>query len=182
VASTVNELLLIDYLLAQSREPREKAYLINHYLEQFRGTVYRQTMFAEFEKKIYEQVEQGQTLTAEGLCQSYRELNRLYYGPDTVLDEEIDMEWARIPHFYSAFYVYKYATGFSAAVALKEQILQEGKPAVARYLEFLKSGSSDYPLNLLKKAGVDLTTPEPVEKALHLFARLVTEMERVLDI
>ena len=182
VASTVNELLLIDYLLAQSREPREKAYLINHYLEQFRGTVYRQTMFAEFEKKIHEQVEQGQTLTAEGLCQSYRELNRLYYGPDTLLDEEIDMEWARIPHFYSAFYVYKYATGFSAAVALKEQILQEGKPAVARYLEFLKSGSSDYPLNLLRKAGVDLTTPEPVEKALHLFARLVTEMERVLDI
>ncbi len=182
VASTVNELLLIDYLLAQSREPREKAYLINHYLEQFRGTVYRQTMFAEFEKKIHEQVEQGQTLTAEGLCQSYRELNRLYYGPDTLLDEEIDMEWARIPHFYSAFYVYKYATGFSAAVALKEQILQEGKPAVARYLEFLKSGSSDYPLNLLRKAGVDLTTPEPVEKALQLFARLVTEMERVLDI
>ena len=182
VASTVNELLLIDYLLAQSREPREKAYLINHYLEQFRGTVYRQTMFAEFEKKIHEQVEQGQTLTAEGLCQSYRELNRLYYGPDTVLDEEIDMEWARIPHFYSAFYVYKYATGFSAAVALKEQILQEGKPAVARYLEFLKSGSSDYPLNLLKKAGVDLTTPEPVEKALQLFARLVAEMERVLNL
>jgi len=182
VASTVNELLLIDYLLAQSREPREKAYLINHYLEQFRGTVYRQTMFAEFEKKIHERVEQGQTLTAEGLCQSYRELNRLYYGPDTLLDEEIDMEWARIPHFYSAFYVYKYATGFSAAVALKEQILQEGKPAVERYLEFLKSGSSDYPLNLLRKAGVDLTTPEPVEKALHLFARLVTEMERVLDI
>ncbi|ABI69217.1 oligoendopeptidase F [Syntrophomonas wolfei] len=182
VASTVNELLLIDYLLAQSREPREKAYLINHYLEQFRGTVYRQTMFAEFEKKIHEQVEQGQTLTADGLCQSYRELNRLYYGTDTVLDEEIDMEWARIPHFYSAFYVYKYATGFSAAVALKEQILQEGKPAVARYLEFLKSGSSDYPLNLLKKAGVDLTTPEPVEKALHLFARLVAEMEAVLNV
>lgn len=182
VASTVNELLLIDYLLAQSREPREKAYLINHYLEQFRGTVYRQTMFAEFEKKIHEQVEQGQTLTAEGLCHSYRELNRLYYGPDTLLDEEIDMEWARIPHFYSAFYVYKYATGFSAAVALKEQILHEGKPAVDRYLEFLKSGSSDYPLNLLKKAGVDLTTPEPVEKALHLFARLVTEMEAVLNV
>jgi oligoendopeptidase F len=182
VASTVNELLLIDYLLAQSREPREKAYLINHYLEQFRGTVYRQTMFAEFEKKIHEQVEQGQTLTAEGLCHNYRELNRLYYGPDTLLDEEIDMEWARIPHFYSAFYVYKYATGFSAAVALKEQILHEGKPAVDRYLEFLKSGSSDYPLNLLRKAGVDLTTPEPVEKALHLFARLVTEMEAVLNV
>ncbi|MDD2510325.1 MAG: oligoendopeptidase F [Syntrophomonas sp.] len=182
VASTVNELLLIDYLLTQSREPREKAYLINHYLEQFRGTVYRQTMFAEFEKKIHEQVEQGQTLTAEGLGQSYRDLNRLYYGPDTVLDEEIDMEWARIPHFYSAFYVYKYATGFSAAVALKEQILQEGQPAVDRYLEFLKSGSSDYPLNLLKKAGVDLTTPEPVEKALDIFARLVAEMEAVLNI
>ena len=182
VASTVNELLLIDYLLTQSREPREKAYLINHYLEQFRGTVYRQTMFAEFEKKIHEQVEQGQTLTAEGLCHNYRELNRLYYGPDTLLDEEIDMEWARIPHFYSAFYVYKYATGFSAAVALKEQILHEGKPAVDRYLEFLKSGSSDYPLNLLRKAGVDLTTPEPVEKALHLFARLVTEMEAVLNV
>lgn len=180
VASTVNELLLIDYLLGESHETRERAYLINHYLEQFRGTLYRQTMFAEFEKMIHEQAEQGQALTAEGLCQSYRELNRLYYGPDMVLDEEIDMEWARIPHFYSAFYVYKYATGFSAAVALKEQILHGGKPAVERYLEFLKSGGSDYPLNLLKKAGVDLATPEPVEKALQLFARLVGDMEGVL--
>lgn len=180
VASTVNESLLIDYMLKNSRNPQEKAYLINHYLEQFRGTVYRQTMFAEFEKIIHEAVEQGETLTPEMLSKVYRELNRLYYGPEVVLDEQIDMEWARIPHFYSAFYVYKYATGFSAATALKQRILQEGQPAVDRYLEFLKSGSSDYPLSILKKAGVDLTTPEPVEQALEYFGQLVQEMESVL--
>jgi len=155
-------------------------YLINHYLEEFRGTVYRQTMFAEFEKIIHEKVEAGETLTPDALSAIYRELNRLYYGPEIVLDREIEIEWARIPHFYSAFYVYKYATGFSAATAIKEMILSEGEPARKRYMEFLASGASDYPLNLLKKAGVDLTTPEPVEKALKYFSSLVDELETLV--
>lgn len=180
VASTVNESLLIDYMIKQSRQREEKMYLINHYLEQFRGTVYRQTMFAEFEKIIHEKVEQGEALTPDLLNKIYRDLNSLYYGPDVFLDPEIDLEWARIPHFYSAFYVYKYATGFSAATALKKQILEEGQPAVERYLNFLKSGSSDYPLNLLKKAGVDLSTPQPVEDALQYFGELVAQFEALV--
>jgi len=180
VASTVNESLLIDYLLKQSNNRQEKLYLINHYLEQFRGTVYRQTMFAEFEKITHELVEQGEGLTPDELCRIYRELNSLYFGPDVVIDQEIEVEWSRIPHFYSAFYVYKYATGFSAATAIKEKILEEGGAAVSRYMDFLKSGSSDYPLNLLKKAGVDLNTPQPVERALDFFGRLLDEMEELL--
>ncbi len=180
VASTVNESLLIDYLLKKSTDPREKMFLINHYLEQFRGTVYRQTMFAEFEKIVHDQVEAGQALTPDALSSIYRDLNALYYGPEVVLDKEIDMEWARIPHFYSAFYVYKYATGFSAATAIKQMILEEGQPAVDRYLDFLSSGSYDYPVNLLQKAGVDLTTPEPVDKALQYFGRLVSELEAMI--
>jgi len=180
VASTVNESLLIDYLLQNSQDKQEKIYLINHYLEQFRGTVYRQTMFAEYEKIIHERAEQGEALTPELLKQIYRDLNRLYYGSELVMDEEIDFEWARIPHFYSAFYVYKYATGFSTATALKEQILQEGEPAVARYLDFLKSGSTDYPINLLKKAGVDLLTPQPVNDALRYFEELLNQLEELV--
>lgn len=180
VASTVNESLLIDYLLANSQDKQEKIYLINHYLEQFRGTVYRQTMFAEFEKIIHERAEQGEAQTTELLASIYRDLNKVYYGPDVILDEEIDLEWARIPHFYSAFYVYKYATGFSAATAIKEAISQEGQPAVQRYLEFLKSGGSDYPIQLLQKAGVDLTTPEPVDDALQYFAKLLGELENLI--
>ncbi len=180
VASTVNESLLIDYLLKNSQDKQEKIYLINHYLEQFRGTVYRQAMFAEYEKIIHEQAEKGEALTPEFLKQIYRDLNLLYYGPGIVLDEEIELEWARIPHFYSAFYVYKYATGFSTATALKEQIISEGQPAVARYLNFLKSGSSDYPINLLKNAGVDLLTPEPVSDALQYFGKLLDQLEELL--
>ena len=180
VASTVNESLLIDYLLQHSSNRQEKMYLINHYLEQFRGTVYRQTMFAEFEKIIHEKVEAGGGLTPEELCGIYRELNALYFGPEVVIDPEIEVEWSRIPHFYSAFYVYKYATGFSAATAIKEQILKEGELAVARYLEFLKSGNSDYPLNLLKRAGVDLATPQPVEQALEYFGQLLDQMEELI--
>lgn len=180
VASTVNESLLIDYLLKKSTDPREKMYLINHYLEQFRGTVFRQTMFAEFEKIVHDQVEAGQALTPDSLCQIYRELNALYYGPQVILDKEIDMEWARIPHFYSAFYVYKYATGFSAATAIKQMILEEGQAAVDRYLQFLGSGSSDYPIQLLQKAGVDLDTPEPVDKALQYFNHLLAELEAMV--
>ena len=179
VASTVNESLLIDYLLKNSNDPREKMYLLNHYLEQFRGTVFRQTMFAEFEKLTHERVEAGDALTPEALGELYRELNKKYYGPDVVMDDNICVEWARIPHFYSAFYVYKYATGFSAATAIKQSILEEGQPAIDRYLNFLKSGSSDYPINLLQKAGVDLTTPEPVEKALNYFTQLLDEFEKM---
>ncbi|MEA1961370.1 MAG: oligoendopeptidase F [Bacillota bacterium] len=180
VASTVNESLLIDYLLKKSNDPKEKIFLINHYLEQFRGTVYRQTMFAEFEKIVHEKAEQGEALTPELLSQIYYDLNRLYYGPDMILDDEIKMEWARIPHFYSAFYVYKYATGFSTATSLKQQILEEGEPAVKRYLNFLQSGSSDYPIQLLQKAGVDLTKPEPVQKGLAYFGALLDQLEALI--
>lgn len=179
VASTVNESLLIDHLLKNTNDPQEKMYLLNHYLEQFRGTVFRQTMFAEFEKITHERVEAGDALTPEAMGEMYRELNSKYYGPDVVMDDNICVEWARIPHFYSAFYVYKYATGFSAATAIKQSILEEGQPAIDRYLDFLKSGSYDYPINLLQKAGVDLTTPEPVEKALNYFTQLLDEFEKM---
>lgn len=180
VASTVNESLLIDYMISKATDVKEKMYLINHYLEQFRGTVYRQTMFAEFEKIIHDKVENGEALTPDALSEVYLELNKLYYGPEVVLDDEIAIEWARIPHFYSAFYVYKYATGFSAATSLKQQILSEGQPAVNRYIDFLKAGSSDYPLNILKKAGVDLTKPKPVQDALDYFGSLVDELSKLV--
>lgn len=180
VASTVNESLLSDYLLKTSQSREEKLYILNHYLEQFRGTVYRQTMFAEFEKIIHAHAEQGEGLTPELFNQVYMDLNRLYYGEDTVLDDEIRMEWARIPHFYTAFYVYKYATGFSAATMLKQQIVTEGAPAVERYRRFLASGCSQYPVQTLQAAGVDLLTPEPVEKSLDYFNHLMDEMEDLL--
>lgn len=180
VASTVNESLLMDYLIAKSQDKKEKAFLINYYLEQFRGTVYRQTMFAEFEKIIHEEVEKGGALTPEYLSQSYRDLNRLYYGPDMILDEEISWEWSRIPHFYSAFYVYKYATGFSAATSLKKEIIEQGQNAVDRYIDFLSAGNSDYPLKVLQRAGVDLTTAEPVDETLKQFALLVDQLEELL--
>lgn len=180
VASTVNEAILMEYMLNKTKNKDEKLYLLNHYLEQFRGTVYRQTMFAEFEKLIHEEIENGKSLTADSLCRMYKELNRKYYGPDIVIDEEIAMEWARIPHFYYNFYVYQYATGFSAAIALSQKILKEGKKSVNKYIDFLKSGSSDYPINVLKKAGVDMTTPQPVNNALKLFNKLLDEMESLL--
>ncbi|KAF1086216.1 Oligoendopeptidase F, plasmid [Sporotomaculum syntrophicum] len=177
VASTVNESLLVQYLLEKVKDRDKKMYLLNHYLEQFRGTVYRQTMFAEFEKITHERVEAGEALTPELLCSIYHQLNLDYYGPDVVVDNEIDMEWARIPHFYNAFYVYKYATGFSAATALTSLITRDGLPAVTRYIDFLHQGDSDYPLNLLKSAGVDMTTPQAVQECLDMFARLVGELE-----
>ncbi|WP_069649161.1 oligoendopeptidase F [Caloranaerobacter ferrireducens] len=180
VASTVNEAILMEYMINKTNNKDEKLYLLNHYLEQFRGTVYRQTMFAEFEKLIHEEVENGRSLTADSLCRMYKELNRKYYGPDIVIDDEIAMEWARIPHFYYNFYVYQYATGFSAAIALSQKILKEGKESVNKYIDFLKSGSSDYPINVLKKAGVDMTTPQPVDNALKLFNKLLDEMESLL--
>lgn len=179
VASTLNESLLMDYMLKNTDDPRKKMYLLNYYLEQFRGTVYRQTMFAEFEKMIHEKVEAGEPLTPETLCDMYYDLNLDYHGPDMVIDEDIRMEWARIPHFYNDFYVYQYATGFSAATALSQQILNEGSPAVERYLTFLQSGGSDYPLELLRKAGVDMASPKPVVQALNVFARLLDEMEEL---
>jgi len=180
VASTVNETLLTRYLLAHAPDEKHKLYLINHYLEEFRGTVFRQTMFAEFEKIIHEKAERGEPLTTDALCEIYYNLNKDYYGPEMVVDEEIALEWARIPHFYNAFYVYKYATGFSAASALAQGILEEGKPAVDRYLEFLKGGSSDYPINLLQKAGVDMNQPQPVVQALKIFEEMLAEMEKSL--
>ena len=180
VASTTNEALLIDHMLKNVKNDNEKLYLLNHYLEQFRTTVYRQTMFAEFEKNIHEYVENGGALTADYLCEMYKGLNEKYYGPDMVVDEEIAFEWARIPHFYYNFYVFQYATGFSSAVSLSQQILEEGEEAVDRYIGFLKSGNSDYPINVLRKAGVDMTTSEPVDKALGLFSQLVDEMDKLI--
>lgn len=180
VASTVNEALLMEYLLKNTQDQKEKMYLLNHYLEQFRGTVYRQTMFAAFEKIVHEKVEDGEALTPETFSDIYMALNKKYYGPDVVLDKEIQMEWARIPHFYNAFYVYKYATGYVAAISLSQQILKNNAMAVPKYLEFLKGGGSDYPINLLKKAGVDMTTTEPIHHALKVFKNLVDEMEKML--
>ncbi|MCM1566274.1 MAG: oligoendopeptidase F [Dehalobacter sp.] len=181
VASTLNESLVMNHLLKTTDDKTKKMYLLNYFMEQFRTTVYRQTMFAEFEKIIHEKAEAGEALTAELLCSIYRDLNIKYYGPDIVIDDYIDMEWARIPHFYTSFYVYKYATGFSAAVSISQQILKEGQPAVDRYLKFLKSGGSDYPIELLKIANVDMSTTEPVDNALKLFGSLLDQMEELLE-
>ncbi|WP_018591815.1 oligoendopeptidase F [Terrisporobacter glycolicus] len=180
VASTLNELLLINYLLKNAKSKEERVYLLNYYLEQFRTTVYRQTMFAEFEKICHAKVEGGEPLTSEEFTNIYYDLNKQYYGESCELNEQIGLEWARIPHFFSNFYVYKYATGFSAASALSKQILEEGENAVTRYKEFLKSGGSDFPLNQLRKAGVDMEKKESVDKALHLFKDLVDELEKEL--
>ena len=181
VASTCNEALLMEYLLNKTTDKRERAFLINHFLEQFKGTLYRQTMFAEFELKMGEMVQQGIPLTAEKLCQEYKALNELYFGPDMVCDDEIAMEWARIPHFYYNYYVFQYATGYSAAIALSQKILKEGQPAVDRYLNFLSGGRSKPPVELLKDAGVDMSSPEPVNEALALFGRLLDEMEQLVE-
>lgn len=180
VASTCNEALLLNYMLDHVKDEKEKLYLLNHYLEQFRTTVFRQTMFAEFERTIYEHVESREALTADYLCDTYKKLNEKYYGPNIVVDDPIAIEWARIPHFYYNFYVYQYATGFSAAIALSQKILNDGDTAVERYIYFLKSGSSDYPINVLKLAGVDMTTEEPVNNALEVFRQLVDDMDRLI--
>ena len=179
VASTCNESILMQHLLGQTEDPKRRAYLINYFLEQFRTTLYRQTLFAEFELWCSEQVQQGLPLTAESLCQKYAQLNREYYGDAICPDEQIALEWARIPHFYRNFYVYQYATGFSAAIALSQRILKEGAPAVKDYLGFLSSGCSKDPVALLRDAGVDMASPAPVEDALKLFASLVEQMEEL---
>ena len=177
VASTCNEILLMRYLLNRTKDVKERAYLINHFLDQFKGTIYRQTMFAEFELEMGRMAEAGEALTADALCEKYLALNKLYFGPDMVSDEAIALEWARIPHFFYNYYVYQYATGFSAAAALAERILSLGAPAVADYKRFLSGGCSIDPITLLKIAGVDMSTPEPVNAALKLFGELVDELE-----
>ncbi len=181
VASTCNEALLMQYLLKTTEDKKEKAYLINYFLEQFRTTLYRQTMFAEFELKINEMTARGESLTAEALCELYGELNKLYFGDGIVLDDEIKLEWARIPHFYYNYYVYQYATGYSAAIALSQKILKEGESAVKNYIRFLSSGCSTDPISLLKIAGVDMSTTKPVTDALEMFGQLITEMEAAAE-
>lgn len=180
VASTCNEALLMQYLLKNTEDKKQRAYLINYFLEQFRTTLYRQTMFAEFELKINEMVAAGESLTAEGLNELYGELNKLYFGDGIVLDDEIKLEWARIPHFYYDYYVYQYATGYSAAIALSQRILKYGEPAVKDYIGFLKGGCSTDPISLLKGAGVDMATTQPINEALATFGELVKEMEEAM--
>ena len=180
VASTCNEALLMEYLLSVTTDKKQRAYLINHFLEQFRGTLYRQTMFAEFELRVNEMTQRGEGTTAEALCALYKELNVQYFGPDMIVDDEIALEWARIPHFYYDYYVYQYATGYAAAIALSRRILREGEPAVRDYIGFLSGGCSADPVTLLRGAGVDMASPAPVEDATKLFDELIGEMEALL--
>lgn len=180
VASTLNENLLLDYMLDKAESREEKLYLLNYFLEGFRGTVYRQTMFAEFEKLIHESVEKGESLTSQAMKNIYRSLNQKYFGEELVIDEKLDYEWARIPHFYYNFYVYKYATGYSAATALAEKIQNGGAEAAADYLEFLKAGGSDYPLNILKKAGVDMKKSDAIENAVNKFNHYLKELKELI--
>ncbi|HLQ84127.1 MAG TPA: oligoendopeptidase F [Pseudogracilibacillus sp.] len=180
VASTTNEALLSDYLLKNLKDEKERLYVLNYFLEGFRGTVFRQTMFAEFEHDIHIRAQNGEALTAEKLTEIYYELNKKYFGTDIIIDEEIGLEWARIPHFYMNYYVYQYATGYSAATSLANQILTEGESAVDRYKDYLKAGSSDYPIEVLKQAGVDMTSKKPIEDALKVFEQRLTEMEEIL--
>ena len=180
VASTCNEALLMEYLLKKTTDKKERVFLINHFLDQFKGTIYRQTMFAEFEKFMGAAVDAGQTLTADMLCAEYARLCKLYYGEDMVVDDQIAMEWAKIPHFYYNYYVFQYATGYSAAIALSRRILREGESAVKDYLGFLSGGCSKSPIDLLKGAGVDMTSPAPVNDALKLFGELLDEMESLM--
>ncbi|MDD6254840.1 MAG: oligoendopeptidase F [Eubacteriales bacterium] len=181
VASTVNECLLMQYLLKNCRDKTEEIYLLNIYIEEFRATVFRQTMFAEFELAAHEAVERGEGLTSDSLCKIYGDLNKKYFGEDVVYDDDISIEWARIPHFYNAFYVYKYATGYSAAVAISNKILTEGEPARDAYLEFLAAGDSDYPIELLKAAGADMSTTEVTESACRTFESLIDRLEELTD-
>ena len=180
VASTVNESLLMQYLLNQDNDIEMRKYLLNLHLEEFRTTLFRQTMFAEFEDITHKAIEAGQVLTADWMCQQYEALNAKYYGPAVEKDDTIKYEWARIPHFYNAFYVYKYATGYSAASAISGKILSEGKPAAESYISFLKTGECDYPIELLKIAGVDMSSPEPIEKAMTTFNSLLDEFEKLV--
>lgn len=181
VASTCNEALLMQHLLKTTKDKKRRAYLINYFLEQFRTTLYRQTMFAEFELEINRRNERGESLTAESLNALYHELNHQYFGDDIFIDKEIDLEWARIPHFYYDYYVYQYATGYSAAIALSRRILKEGAPAVKDYIHFLSGGCSTDPISLLRGAGVDMASTTPIHEALQLFDELITEMEQLME-
>lgn len=181
VASTCNEALLMEHLLSVTTDKKERAYLINHFLEQFRGTLYRQTMFAEFELAANEMTQRGEGTTAEALCAMYKKLNEQYFGPEMNVDEEISLEWARIPHFYYDYYVYQYATGYAAAIALSRRILREGEAAVKDYLGFLSGGCSADPITLLRGAGVDMASPKPIEDATKLFDEMISEMEKILN-
>ena len=181
VASTCNEALLMEYLLSVTTDKKERAYLINHFLEQFRGTLYRQTMFAEFELAANEMTQRGEGTTAEALCAMYKKLNEQYFGPEMNVDEEISLEWARIPHFYYDYYVYQYATGYAAAIALSRRILRDGEAAVKDYLGFLSGGCSADPITLLRGAGVDMASPKPIEDATKLFDEMISEMEKILN-
>ena len=180
VASTCNEILLMRYLLDRTSEKKERAYLLNHFLEEFKGTLFRQTMFAEFELWMGRTAESGVSLTADALCGKYLELNKAYFGPEMISDDEIALEWARIPHFFYNYYVFQYATGFSAAVAIANRILSEGAAAVEDYKRFLSGGSSTDPISLLKIAGVDMSSPVPVESALAFFGELVDEFSELM--
>ncbi|TDO71621.1 oligopeptidase F [Halanaerobium saccharolyticum] len=180
VASTLNENLLLDYMLDNAESREEKLYLLNYFLEGFRGTVYRQTMFAEFEKMIHERVEAGESLTSQAMKTMYRKLNQKYFGEVLVIDQKLDYEWARIPHFYYNFYVYKYATGYSAAAALADKIQNEGPETAANYLEFLKAGGSDYPLNILRKAGVDMEKSDAIENAAAKFNKYLKQLQELI--
>lgn len=180
VASTVNECLLMQHLLKNCSDEKEEAYLLNIYIEEFRATVFRQTMFAEFELAVHEAVQKGEVLTADSLCAIYGELNKKYFGEEVVYDDLIPMEWARIPHFYNAFYVYKYATGYSAAVAISTKILEEGAPARDAYLEFLAAGECDYPIELLRRAGADMSTTAVTESACRTFEGLIDRLEELV--
>ncbi|MTD30452.1 oligoendopeptidase F [Planomicrobium sp. YIM 101495] len=181
VASTTNEALLNEYMIKEAKDDQERIYLLNHWLDGFRGTVFRQTMFAEFEHLIHKMDDEGEALTADRLTEVYYDLNKKYFGDEMAVDEEIGIEWARIPHFYYNYYVFQYATGFSAATALSKGILEEGQPAVDRYInQFLKAGSSDYPIEVLKKAGVDMNEAGPVEAACKVFEEKLNELESLL--
>lgn len=180
VASTVNESLLMQHLLSKDNDIEMRKYLLNLHLEEFRTTLFRQTMFAEFEDITHKAIEAGQVLTADWMCEQYEALNAKYYGAAVEKDDTIKYEWARIPHFYNAFYVYKYATGYSAATAISSKILSEGKPSADNYIKFLKTGESDYPIELLKIAGVDMSTPEPIERAMETFNALLDEFEKLV--
>ena len=181
VASTCNEALLTHYLLQTTTDKEARKFILNHYMDSFKSTLYRQTTFAEFERIVHAKVEAGDSLTAPVLNDIYKKLNEEYFGPDMIVDDNIALEWARIPHFYRPFYVYQYATGFSAAIALSRRILEEGEPAVRDYLNFLSSGSAQDPIDTLRLAGVDMTQKEPVAAALEIFSSLIDEMEELVQ-
>ena len=181
VASTTNEVLLLSHLIKETEDADKKAYLLNRRLENIRTTVYRQTMFASFEREVHNRAAKEGDTTPDGLMKLWYELNRKYYGDEIVIDEALKMEWGRIPHFYSPFYVYQYATGYSAATALAEGILQNESDNRDKYLQFLKMGGSDYPINLLKNAGVDMSTSQPVESVINIFSETLKEMKELIN-